>query len=500
MPAYPADRKEKYDKATQAASSPIFKRSLPDASTVDKSPESPHSARSGTKDNPAMSFVMLTESQLHSARRIPEDKTNERNKGQRQPPMPQTPPLDDPRQPISHRIESNTRLFEILSSRSDIDHPICADCTDLLLTALQARLSASTKERDAYISFLKDLKNEMPIASDVSKAEADLAAAKAKENNAFSELLTLEHQKTLLEDEIADLDAESRALEEEEQKFWQSRNEFSLRLSAFQEKRDALNAAYEHDSRQLERLQRTNVYNDTFCISHDGNFGTINGLRLGRLAPPNNIEWAEINASWGTTALLLITVANKLGFAFRGYNIKPMGSTTTLERLEYSPKASIVNSSTSGRTASSTSSPHAATTSANIIPVKTASLELFSSGDLPLGRTILHRRFNDAMVAFLECLRQLGEFVEHGEVPGSRDEGQVSRGGASAAGLKLPYNIEKDKIGGLSIKLGASQDDQWTSACKYTLTCCKFLLAHASNVAGAGTGSDGGGGRRLAGS
>jgi beclin len=98
------------------------------------------------------------------------------------------------------------------------------------------------------------------------------------------------------------------------------------------------------------------------------------------------------------------------------------------------------------------------------------SLELYSSGDLPLGRQILHRKFNEAMVAFLDCLKQLGDHVSSTDAAGQRGEG-----------LKLPYNIEKDKINGISIKLGASQDEQWTSACKYTLTCCKFLLAHASN-------------------
>jgi beclin 1 len=48
----------------------------------------------------------------------------------------------------------------------------------------------------------------------------------------------------------------------------------------------------------------------------------------------------------------------------------------------------------------------------------------------------------------------------------------------------MPYPINKDKIGEVSIKLGNfGQEEQWTKACKYTLTCCKFLLAHASHVA-----------------
>ena len=52
----------------------------------------------------------------------------------------------------------------------------------------------------------------------------------------------------------------------------------------------------------------------------------------------------------------------------------------------------------------------------------------------------------------------------------------------------MPYEIKRDKIGDASIKLGFNQNDEtWTRACKYTLTCCKFLLAHASNVASAGS-------------
>jgi beclin len=133
-----------------------------------------------------------------------------------------------------------------------------------------------------------------------------------------------------------------------------------------------------------------------------------------------------------------------------------MGSTSRLEKLEYLPSST--------------------TSAANPPQPKITTLELFSSGNIPLG--FLHRRFDAAMVAFLECLRQLGDFVEHDPASGSRTGYQ--------SGLKLPYEIRKDRIGDASIKLGFNQDEGWTRACKYTLTCCKFLLAHASNVGGSG--------------
>jgi len=50
-----------------------------------------------------------------------------------------------------------------------------------------------------------------------------------------------------------------------------------------QEERDAILAKIEVSQAHLELLKRTNVLNDAFPISHDGEFGTINNFRLGRL-------------------------------------------------------------------------------------------------------------------------------------------------------------------------------------------------------------------------
>jgi len=60
------------------------------------------------------------------------------------------------------------------------------------------------------------------------------------------------------------------------------------------------------------------VHNDAFCIGSDGVFGTINGLRLGRVAAVP-VEWSEINAAWGMTLLLLISLAKKVGLTFETY-------------------------------------------------------------------------------------------------------------------------------------------------------------------------------------
>ena len=394
-----------------------------------------------------MSFIYLTESQL----------------GHSEPSSKKGPPTfhrasssalsrDDNTQAKENQMDRINRLFEILSARSDVDHPVCVDCTDMLLDGFQKKLDSVSRERDAYVKHLKDVQSNRPNDGEIKEQRESLGKAEKDKSSALEELKKLEAEKDALDNEITKLERESQQLDKEENQFWKERNMFAMKMADFQSERDSLNAKYSNDSQLLQKLQRSNVYNDTFCISHDGSFATINGLRLGRLSN-RPVDWPEINAAWGHSLLLLVTVAEKLGYKFRNLEPQPMGSTSKIIRYEESsPISSRV-----------TSRPTQA-------PAKKQVLELYSSGDMPLGLTFMHRKFDNAMVAFLELVRQLGVFVAE------------STESVAEEPLELPYQIDGDKIADVSIKLGIAQDDGWTKACKLTLTCCKFLLAHASNV------------------
>jgi beclin 1 len=444
---HPQDRARKatYDKAARNAPQPIFKRH-----------GGPGRGDGHPRDSSAMSFILLTESQI-----APPNLASQRNQQALDASSPAPPgptdntgeEEDDAHQ--SYEMERITKLFEILSARSDIDHPVCVDCTEVLLEELQKKLEATTRERDAYVAFLKETQASAPTEEELRAREEALRKAQQAEAAAREEICQLEREKESLDAELAALEEDSQQLDAQEEAFWSERNAFASRLADFQNERDSINTKFDHDSRQLEKLQRSNVYNDTFCISHDGTFATINGLRLGRLAN-KPVDWPEINAAWGHALLLLVTVADKLNYRFEGYEPQPMGSTSRIIRYDQpSPSSSRLSSAT--------------TRSAPPPPPKRHVLDLYSSGDMPLGLTFMHRKFDNAMTAFLELVRQLGAHVH-------------AQTAAEGVPLSLPYRLEGDRIGDVSIRLGVAQDDGWTKACKFTLTCCKFLLAHASNV------------------
>ena len=229
------------------------------------------------------------------------------------------------------------------------------------------------------------------------------------------------------------LATESKRIGMIEERYWENYNAYQRELQTYQEARDALKMQIIFTDSQLHKLMKTNVYNDTFHIWHDGHFGTINNFRLGRL-PSQPVDWNEINAAWGQAALLLQTMAERLRFRFSSYVIHPMGSFSKIERVDDGSK-----------------------------------FDLYGSSDISLGRLFWYRRFESAMVGYLRCLREFGDYAQ------TQDTQFV-----------LPYRInqDSDKIGEMSIKIQFNNDQQWTKALKYLLIDLKCLLAWLSKFEG----------------
>ena len=68
------------------------------------------------------------------------------------------------------------------------------------------------------------------------------------------------------------------------------------------------------------------------------------------------------------------------------------------------------------------------------------------------------------MVAFLDCLKQVVDYVRSQE-----------------PSLEFPHQISKDKIGEASIKLQFNQEEAWTRALRHVLLALKIILKWTTN-------------------
>lgn len=135
-------------------------------------------------------------------------------------PVSKPPDPDAPNPPpLSHHLRSTVRLFNLISSRTDIDHPLCAECTQVLLVSLQRQLDETKKERDGYIAFEKEVRKERERESQgLSKEEAEKKIEKLKldEQSAIKQLKEAEREKHQLDEELRILEQEEKLLEQEE--------------------------------------------------------------------------------------------------------------------------------------------------------------------------------------------------------------------------------------------------------------------------------------------
>lgn len=266
---------------------------------------------------------------------------------------------------------------------------------------------------------LESLKGEI---SDMEKLETDL----------IKQLQDLALEQKQADAELRELQNEKKRIDQQNQLYWTEYNQLKYQLFNLDDEILSAENQLAYYRQRLEKLSKTNVLNTTFHIWHTGNFATINGFRLGRL-PKEPVSWDEINAAWGQCVLLLHCLAKKINLKFKRYRLVPYGNSSFIESLDN----------------------------------KSRELPLYVSGGFMF---IWTAKFDQAMIAFLDCLQQFKEHVE-------KDE----------SNFRLPYRLEKgkiiDSINGysFSIRMQTNSEEQWTKALKFMLTNLKWSLAYVAS-------------------
>ncbi|XP_027423552.1 beclin-1 isoform X2 [Zalophus californianus] len=276
---------------------------------------------------------------------------------------------------LSRRLKVTGDLFDIMSGQTDVDHPLCEECTDTLLDQLDTQLNVTENECQNYKRCLELL--EQMNEDDSEQLQRELKELALEEERLIQELEDVEKNRKIVAENLEKVQAEAERLDQEEAQYQREYSEFKRQQLELDDELKSVENQMRYAQMQLDKLKKTNVFNATFHIWHSGQFGTINNFRLGRL-PSVPVEWNEINAAWGQTVLLLHALANKMGLKFQRYRLVPYGNHSYLESLTD----------------------------------KSKELPLYCSGGL---RFFWDNKFDHAMVAFLDCVQQFKEEVEKGE-------------------------------------------------------------------------------------
>eukprot|EP00210_Caulerpa_lentillifera_P004231 g4036.t1 len=339
---------------------------------------------------------------------------------------------------LDDKLRSLARMFELASEEGGVDHPLCVDCASQIKAQKENEKRKVEAEIADYSEAIKKLETEQNDLVWLSADEFEAQLQKAEEEFA-SETEKLERvERELLEAEykIEQLNSVSRELDELEESYWHTFNDFSLNTQYHMDDKAALMNKINSTAEKLDSLRQTNVFMDVFRIDHDGPFGTISGFRLGK-TPDISVDWDEINAAWGQAVLLLYTMANLCNFTFSNYKLVPMGS-----------KPKIIEGTGPDRKVH----------------------ELYG----PVSK-VWGFHYNKAMCCFLACLKEFAEFAHAEDLNQGQDEA-----------FELPFSLEGDKVDGTTIRLSVNQDVRWTKALKFMLAdllaCMKWTIQRGSSV------------------
>jgi hypothetical protein len=233
----------------------------------------------------------------------------------------------------SARINATSALFDMMSSNTNIDHPLCEECADQLLNQLDAQCKIIEKEHFDYTNLINKLNQQADNDVEIDQLESELKDLELEEKNLVNQLHNAElREEELLKEKEEKLNEEASLLQQEQIHLLEYSN-YKRQLIKLEEKQESVDNLLRNTKFHFNRLRTVNVLNATFHIWHSGPFGTINYFRLGRL-PDTPVEWEEINAGLGQVNLLLYCLARKVKLEFKRFRLVPFGNYSTIEVIE----------------------------------------------------------------------------------------------------------------------------------------------------------------------
>ena len=88
----------------------------------------------------------------------------------------------------SARINETTALFDMMSSNTAIDHPLCEECADLLVNQLDAQCKIVENEYTEYMQLIGRLNAQVNSESEIAELEKELDALEVEERDLLNKI------------------------------------------------------------------------------------------------------------------------------------------------------------------------------------------------------------------------------------------------------------------------------------------------------------------------
>ncbi|CAJ0940869.1 unnamed protein product [Ranitomeya imitator] len=165
---------------------------------------------------------------------------------------------------LSRRLKVTGDLFDIMSGQTDVDHPLCEECTDTLLDQLDTQLNITENECQNYKRCLEIL--EKMNDDDKEKLEAKLKELAEDEERLIQELEEVERNREQVAKDIENVRKEADMLEKEEAQYQKEYCEFKRQQLDLDDELKSADNQMRYAQSQLDKLKKTNVFNATFHI------------------------------------------------------------------------------------------------------------------------------------------------------------------------------------------------------------------------------------------
>jgi len=118
----------------------------------------------------------------------------------------------------ANRLRTTGKLFDLMSAKSDVDHPLCHECAEMLLESLAKQLRDVSRERDCYIDFLRTVNSNVASDAEMENLENEIKTIQVDEDASIQSLRDIEEQQRVVQEEIAMLEQEALDLDKEEER------------------------------------------------------------------------------------------------------------------------------------------------------------------------------------------------------------------------------------------------------------------------------------------